>query len=151
MWLYCFSNFPIETIFTDQQIMFFVLFCFFLILTGSHYVAVASLELNMYIRLALNLQRFTCFCLQSARVKSVCHNTLPYLHIIKWIYIYILQIVLIDSKVDISDRTSWWWGQSFLIIGKVNLIYFLDFESVLNQNWLRIELNQIIFEDSFTI
>lgn len=86
--------------------MFFVLFCFFLILTGSHYVAVASLELTMYIRLALNLQRLPASASRVLELKVCATIPCPTFILLNG-YIYILQIVLIDSKVDISDRTSW--------------------------------------------
>lgn len=42
--------------------------------TGSHYVVLAVLELNVYSSLVLNLQSSICLCLLSARTKSVCHH-----------------------------------------------------------------------------
>jgi hypothetical protein len=43
--------------------------------TGSHYVALAGQDLGLQTRLALNLQRSTCLCLLSAKIKSMCHQT----------------------------------------------------------------------------
>ena len=44
-----------------------------LLVTVSHYVSLAVLELIMYARLASNLERAACLCLPIAGVKVVCH------------------------------------------------------------------------------
>lgn len=49
----------------------------FSLLTSSHYVALASLELDMYTRLALNSRISSCFCLLSAWIEGVCLHTWP--------------------------------------------------------------------------
>jgi hypothetical protein len=53
----------------------FLSFCFIFVCleTGSHYVAVAVLELSMWTRLASNSQRSICLRLLSAGIKRVHH------------------------------------------------------------------------------
>ena len=42
---------------------------------GSHYVALHGLELAIYIKLALNSQRYTCLCLESKECATVPGST----------------------------------------------------------------------------
>ena len=41
---------------------------------GSHYVALAGLELTLLTRLASNSQRFACLCLPSAGARGLCQH-----------------------------------------------------------------------------
>lgn len=61
----------------NSQFTFFHLFVCLLcpFESGSHYIALAGLELDMYTRLALDSQRSICLCLPSAAIKGVCATT----------------------------------------------------------------------------
>lgn len=54
---------------TGFRIFVFYLFVFYFEI-GSHFAALAGLELSMQIRQMLNTQRSTCFCLQVLRLMS---------------------------------------------------------------------------------
>lgn len=53
---------------------FFYLFCFYFLEIECHCVALAGQEFDLLTRLALNLQRSTCLCFQSAGIKT-CATT----------------------------------------------------------------------------
>lgn len=52
--------------------------CIFLLDSISHFIALTVLELAMYIRVALNLQRSVCPCLSSVGIKGVHYYLLVY-------------------------------------------------------------------------
>lgn len=53
---------------------FFLVFLFYFFETGSYYVALASLELTIQTRMALNEQRSTCLCLPNADVTGMYYH-----------------------------------------------------------------------------
>jgi hypothetical protein len=87
--------------------------------TGSHYVALAGQDLGLQTRLALNLQRSTCLCLLSAKIKSMCHQThlslslslsliffLSFFLSLKTEFLYVALVVPLYTRLALNSQRS---------------------------------------------
>lgn len=79
----------------------FILFYFFSLVTGFHYMSIAGLKLRMYTGLTSNLQRSVFLCLLSAEVKGI-HSSF-------FLFLNILHLLTSSTLTSICNNFHFGW------------------------------------------